>query len=152
MHGPSSSSACLSSGSAASAAHRALCCRSKKDGLEVGDTVSFDVVLDNDSDGENIELATAELIAGATISVQLGCDSSICGSWAGVRGGSMFEPFGWILNDDPTYAYDISANFFASPIAPDPHVVLTANAPARIDAVGGNAIGAILGCRPDNRT
>jgi hypothetical protein len=60
-------------------------------------------------------------------------------------GRNIFEPFGWILTDDPTYAYDISANISASPIAPDPHVVLTANAPARIDAVGGNALGVILG-------
>lgn len=117
----------------------------KRDYLEVGDVVSFDVAIENGSEFPGIGFATAELVAGATVSVMLGCSDITCSSWMGVGGASMFEPFGWVLNEDPAYAYDISASFATDPAVPAPHVVLTANAPARIDAEEGNVLGSILG-------
>jgi len=111
----------------------------------VGDVVSFDVAIENGSEFPGIGFATAELVAGATISVRLGCSDSDCSSWMGVGGASMFEASGWVLNEDPAYAYSFSADYNTDPVVPDPHVVLTANTAALIDAEDGNVLGSILG-------
>jgi hypothetical protein len=53
---------------------------------------AVEVSIDNGSDGPPVvSLAEAELIAGATISVQLGCDEQAtdCDQWAGLGGASI---------------------------------------------------------------
>ena len=117
----------------------------KRDFLEVGDVVSFDVVMENGSEIPAVGLALGELVAGATISVRLGCSDSDCSSWMGVGGASMFEASGWVLNEDPAYAYSFSIAYYTDPVVPDPHVVLTANTAALIDTEDGNVLGSIIG-------
>lgn len=130
----------------------------KRDQMEVGDIVSFDVAFQSTAGASgDFDDALGELVAGSQIFVKLGCLTSACASWAGVGGADIFSAYDWIANTDQNvnspsggYNYDITAAYEPSPIALSgganggAHVTLTVGQAVSIDLKAEIALGAII--------